>query len=352
MKRISVADIKRTLESHGIMGAHRGGNPPILRIEAVENCRPGDLVFAASAAHVEVVGERSPAVVVTSVECAELFDANDDFAVLEVENVKLAHALIKQTFSGRDFPDEQWERIHPSAVIHEDAEIADSATIGPGVVISQGARIGANCRILAGAVIENDVSLGDGCIVHPNAVVGYGCLLGNEVEIGAGSVIGSEGFGFAQDNHGRSHKIPQTGIVVIEDRVRIGACNCIDRATYGETRIGAGTKTDNICHFGHNVEVGEDCLLTSMFCVAGSTKIGNRVVSSGQTGVLDHLTICDDVTLLHRAGVTRDITEPGWYAGLPVQSFKQYMKNIAQFRKLDDLKRKLVALSRDFRREG
>ncbi len=351
MKRISVADIKRTLEAHGIMGAHRGGNPPILRIEAVEDSRPGDLVFAASTAHVEAVGERSPAVVVTSPECAALLTATDDFAVLEVENVKLAHALIKQTFAGRDFRDEQWKRIHPGAVIHEDAEIADSAIIGPGVVISQGARIGANCRILAGAVIENDASLGDGCIVHPNAVVGYGCVLGNEVEIGAGSVIGSEGFGFAQDDHGRSHKIPQTGIVVIEDRVRIGACNCIDRATYGETRIGAGTKTDNICHFGHNVEVGEDCVLTSMFCVAGSTKIGNRVVSSGQTGILDHITICDDVTLLHRAGVTRDITEPGWYAGLPVQSFKQYMKNTAQFRKLDDLKRKLVELGREIRRE-
>ena len=349
MKRISVADVERTLESYGLECAHRGGNPPILGIEAVENSGPGDLVFAASAAYVEVVGERAPAAVVTSRACADLFVATDDFAVLAVANVKLAHALIKQAFAGRDFRDGQWGRIHPSAVIHDDAEIADSTTVGPGVVIGQGARIGANCRILAGAVIENDASLGDGCIVHPNAVVGYGCLLGNDVEIGAGSVIGSEGFGFAQDSKGRSHKIPQTGNVVIGDRVRIGACNCIDRATYGETRIGAGTKTDNICHFAHNVEIGEDCLFTPMLAVAGSTKIGNRVVTSGQTEVSDHITICDDVWLVHRAGVTRDITEPGWYAGLPVQPFKQYMKNTAQFRKLDDLKRKLVALSRDFR---
>jgi UDP-3-O-[3-hydroxymyristoyl] glucosamine N-acyltransferase len=349
MKRISVADVKRTLESHGLEGAHRGGNPPILGIKAVENSGPGDLVFASSAEFVGVVGERSPAAVVTSRECAELFDATDDFAVLDVGNVKLAHALIKQAFAGRDFKDGQWGRIHPSAVIHDSAKIDEAAMIGPGVVIGQGVRIGANCRILAGAVIENDAVLGDGCIVHPNAVVGYGCLLGDEVEIGAGSVIGSEGFGFAQDSKGRSHKIPQTGTVVIEDHVRIGACNCIDRATYGETRIGAGTKTDNICHFAHNVEIGQDCLFTPMLAVAGSTKIGNRVVSSGQTEVSDHITICDDVWLVHRAGVTQDITEPGWYAGLPVQPFKQYMKNTAQFRKLDDLKRKLVALSREFR---
>ncbi|MGI9304200.1 MAG: UDP-3-O-(3-hydroxymyristoyl)glucosamine N-acyltransferase, partial [Gammaproteobacteria bacterium] len=268
-----------------------------------------------------------------------------------VSNVKLAHALIKQTYGDRDFADEQWGRVHPSAIIHATADVADSATVGPGAVIGQGARIGADCRILAGAIIENGALLGDTCVVHPNAVVGYDCRLGDEVEIGAGSVIGSEGFGFAQDDAGKSHKIPQTGIVVIEDRVRIGACNCIDRATYGKTRIGAGTKTDNLCHFAHNVDVGENCLLTSMFCVAGSARIGNRVMSSGQSGVSDHVTICDDVALVHRAGVTSDIAEPGIYAGLPLQSFRQYMKNIAQFKKLDRLKRKVVALSRDFRQQ-
>ena len=105
----------------------------------------------------------------------------------------------------------------------------------------------------------------------------------------------------------------------MEDRVRVGAQTCIDRAAYGVTRIGAGTKIDNLCHIAHSVDVGEDCLLTAMLCVAGSTKIGDRVMTSGQTGILGHLNICDDVILVQRAGVTQDIREPGMYGGTPVQ---------------------------------
>lgn len=351
MKDVRVADIKQTLENHELLGKHHGGNPPILDIKAVEDSGPGDLVFASTPEFAELVTQRSPAAVVTSPKCADLFDASDDFAVLEVGNVKLAHALLKQAFAGRDYIDDQWNRIHPTAVIHESAQVADSVTVGPGVVIGKKARVGRDCRILAGVVIENGATLGERCIVHPNAVIGYDCRLGDDVEVGACSVIGSEGFGFAQDDQGRSHKIPQTGSVVVEDRVQLGAGNCIDRATYGLTRIGAGTKTDNICHFAHNVEIGEDCIFTPMICIAGSTKLGNRVITSGQTQISDHITICDDVLLVHRAGVTQDITEPGWYAGMPTQPFKEYMKNTAQFRKLANFKNKFVALIKEFREQ-
>lgn len=350
MKDVRVADIKQTLEKHALLGAHHGGNPPILGIKAVDDSGPGDLVFASTPEFAERVTQHSPAAVVTSPKCVDLFDAGDDFAVLEVGNVKLAHALLKQAFAGRDYIDDQWGQIHPSAVIHETAQVADSACIGPGAVIGKEARVGVDCRILAGVVIENGASLGERCIVHPNAVIGYDCRLGDDVEVGACSVIGSEGFGFAQDDQGRSHKIPQTGTVIVEDRVQLGAGNCIDRATYGLTRIGAGTKTDNICHFAHNVDIGEDCLFTPMISIAGSTKLGNRVTTSGQTQISDHISICDDVLLVHRAGVTQDITEPGWYAGMPTQPFKEYMKNIAQFRKLADLKNRLIALTREVRK--
>jgi UDP-3-O-[3-hydroxymyristoyl] glucosamine N-acyltransferase len=187
-------------------------------------------------------------------------------------------------------------------------------------------------------------------VVHPNAVIGYGCIVGNEAVVGAGSVIGSEGYGFAQDRLGRSHPIPQTGIVELGDRVRVGSCCCIDRATYHTTRIGAGTKLDNLCHIAHNVSIGEDCLLTAMLCVAGSTRIGDRVITSGQTGILDHVTICDDVALVHRAGVSKDITMPGAYAGAPVLPIREYMRNTAAARMLAELRQRVLDLERLVRR--
>jgi len=168
----------------------------------------------------------------------------------------------------------------------------------------------------------------------------------SDVIVQSNAVIGAEGYGFAQDERGRSHRIPQLGRVVIEDRVSVGAGSCIDRATYGETRIGAGTKLDNLCHIAHNVEIGQDCLLTAAFVVAGSTKIGDRVVASGQVGVLDHLEICDDVFLVHRAGVVDDIDVPGIYAGLPLQPYPSYLKTAAVLRRLSDLREKVRKLER------
>ena len=229
-------------------------------------------------------------------------------------------------------------------MIHPTAKISDTAWIEPNVTIGQNAQVGDRTRIQAGTVVENDAVIGHDCIVHPNVVIGYDCRIGNEVIIGHGTTIGSEGYGFSQDQNFQSYRIPQTGTVVIEDRVRLGAGNCIDRASYGETRIGAGTKTDNICHFAHGVQIGENCLLTSMFCIAGSSKVGNRVVASGQSGVIDHINICDDVWLLHRAGVVKDIDKPGKYAALPTQPLRNYMRNTAISHELAELKKEIEHL--------
>jgi UDP-3-O-[3-hydroxymyristoyl] glucosamine N-acyltransferase len=214
------------------------------------------------------------------------------------------------------------------------------------VVIGRNVAIGARCRIMAGVVIEHDVEIGDDTVVHPSVVIGYGCRIGREVDIGSGSIIGSEGFGFAQDAGRHSHAIPQTGIVVIGDRVRVGANNCIDRATYQQTRIGAGTKFDNLCHVAHNVTIGEDCLLTAMLCVAGSSTIGNRVMASGQTGIIDHVKICDDVVLVHRAGVVKNIDQPGVHASLPAQPLDDYLKNTAVLRTGNSLRKRVAELEK------
>jgi len=198
--------------------------------------------------------------------------------------------------------------------------------------------------IMAGSVIERGAKLGERTVIHPNVTVGYDCELGDEVIVHSGSVIGCEGYRFAQDKTGKSHRIPQTGKVVIEDRVRVGAGNCIDRAAFAETRIGAGTKLDNLCHIAHNVAIGQDCILTAGLIVAGSTKLGNRVIASGSTGFIDHLDICDDAVFVHRAGVTKDVTKPGVYAGMPLQPMADYTRNMAAARKLNEMRQQLRKL--------
>lgn len=324
------------------------GNPDtvITGISAVETSRAGDLVFMDKKDYLPQVAARRPAAVVTNAKLKDLVAEIQGVSVLISPHVPLAHALIKARYASRDFSKSGWEGVHPSAVVHPSAELAPGVVIEPRAVVGARVRIGAGSRVMAGAVLENDAVVGERCLIHPNSVVGYGCRLGNEVDLGAGTVVGGEGYGFAQDAKRKSYPIPQTGIVVLGDRVRVGVNCAIDRATYGETRVGAGTKIDNLCHIAHNVEIGEDCLLTAFFCVAGSSKIGSRVIASGQAGVIDHMKVCDDAVLLHRAGVTQDVEAPGAYAGLPLQPLAQYLKNTAVMREATDLRRRVLDLEK------
>jgi len=333
--------------SSGIISEFLGNKDiKITGISAVENCGPGDLIFVDKADYIERALSLRPSAVVTAPKLKDKFTVLDSLALFIAPNVSLAHAKIKGKYSSRDFAQSGWDNIHSSAVIHKSAQIDSSVTVEPTVVIGQNVKIGKNSRIMAGVVIENDAFIGENTIIHPKVIVGYGCRIGNDVVVGAGSVIGSEGFGFAQDEKGKSHPIPQTGIVVIEDRVRIGASNCVDRAAYAETRIGAGTKLDNLCHIAHNVIIGQDCLLTSMLCIAGSSQIGDRVITSGQTGILDHVKVGNDIVLLHRAGVTKDIEKPGAYAGSPLLPLAEFMRNTAVLKNAVELKKRVMDLEK------
>ena len=344
--KTTAAEILATFSPQGIIIEMIGPDQPVLRIAPIEDCGPGDLVFADKPEFVAMAVASHPTVVVTSGKMKAQLSAVEGLTLLLAPNVGLAHALIKQRYAGRQFDDADWPQVHPSAVVHDTAVLAATTVVEPRAVIGRNVRIGERTRIMSWVVIEHDVQIGNDTVVHPNAVIGYGCIVGHESDIGSGVVIGSEGFGFAWDKTGKTYTIPKTGIVILEDRVRLGANCCIDRAAYRTTRIGTGTKLDNLCHVGHNVQIGENCLLTSMFCVAGSTTIGNRVMASGQTGILDHMKICDDVVLVHRAGVTGDIEKPGVYAGLPVQPLKEYLRNTAVFRLLSEMRQRLLTLER------
>ena len=316
----------------GLLQEMAGSDVLIERISAVETCSAGALVFVDREAYVQPALDGGAAAVITKADLAPAFEKASAMAVFTAANVALARALVTQRFFDRELLPLGEPHIDPSAVVDDSARIGANAYIGPG------ARVGEETVILSNAVVEERAAIGDRTVIHPGVVIGYECEIGDDVVIKAGTIIGSEGFGFAQDEKRNSYRIPQMGNVVIEDRVAIGANCCIDRGTHGATRIGAGTIMDNLCHIAHNVEIGENCILTAMLCVAGSTKIGKRVITSGQVGIIDHLTVADDVLLLQRAGVAHNIDKPGTYAGAPLMPLKDYMKSQAMLRRLTSMR--------------
>ncbi len=227
-------------------------------------------------------------------------------------------------------PMQQEQSIAPTAVIGKNCELADDITLGPNVVIGDNVKIAKGTIIMAGVVIMDNVSIGESCKIYPNVTIREACQIHNRVIIQPGTVIGSDGYGFVSVA-GTHHKIPQIGIVVIEDDVEIGA-NCgIDRGRFNETRIGRGTKIDNLVHIGHNVIIGENCLIVAFVGISGSTQLGNNVTLAGKVGIAGHIKITDNVTCLAVAGVTKSITEPGIYAGYPAKPAKLWHKAIARF---------------------
>lgn len=218
---------------------------------------------------------------------------------------------------------EQQKHHHPKG-IHPKAHVEETAVIGTGTIIYPGCYVGHNVRV------------GEKCLLYPNVVLREDTQVGNRVIIQAGAILGADGYGFATQG-GRHHKIPQIGRVVIEDDVEIGANVTIDRATTGETRVGAGTKIDNLVHIAHNVRIGRDCLIVAQVGISGSTKVGNRVTLAGQVGVTGHLTIGDGAVIAAQSGVMSDVEPGAVLFGSPGRPIKQAMKLQAIYGKLEEL---------------
>lgn len=342
---LPASEIFERFRTQGLIVDLRGPDRAISRLAPVDACAPGDLVFVEHVKYLPRIRELKPAAVVTTEAIAdELGDAG--VALLIAPNVRLAMALLKQTYGDRNVRDVEWPRVHPSAVIHQSVAIPEDAVIGPGVVLGAEVSLGPGVVIMANTVVERGAKIGRETVIHPRVTVCYECEIGANVILKAGCVIGSEGFGFAQDERRRNYRIPHTGKVIVEDRVVIGANTTIDRATYGATTIRAGAVIDALCHIGHNVEIGEDCILCAHTGISGSTRFGKRVIASGQTGTLDHITVADDVVLLHRAGLHNSIKQPGMYAGGPAQPLQQYLKNMAVFPRLHEMWTRLKNLEK------
>lgn len=236
--------------------------------------------------------------------------------------------------------------VHPTAVIGEGCAVDPSASIGPYAVIGEGSRIGAGSVIEAHAVVGRECGVGAGSRLHPHAVLYDDTEIGERCEIHSGAVVGSDGFGFVPGDDGLPRKVPQVGRAVLADAVEIGANSTIDRATLGDTSIGAGSKLDNLVHLAHNVRLGRGCLLAAQSGIAGSTRVGDGVVIAGQSGIADHLEIGDGVQVAAKSAVMQSVEAGERVSGIPAGDLGQWRRQVAAQHRLVDLMRRVRALER------
>lgn len=284
-----------------------------------------------------------PAANVSRAECiiAPQGSALRSHSVIEAKHPKLAFAQVGKLL----YPAPRREPgIHPSSVISTSADVALTAYVGPHVSIQAGAEIGAGTRIEAGVVIGENVKVGVDCVIHPNVVLYDGVTLGDRVVLHAGACIGADGFGYVRSDMDY-HKFPQIGTVIIEDDVEIGAHTCVDRAALGRTRIGRGTKLDNLVHVGHNCDIGERVVIAAQTGISGSVTIEDDCVIGGQVGFGDHIRVQSGAIIGSKAGVLPGkIVRPGVWWGIPIQPLDEYKRLNAHVNRLPEMRQELKDL--------
>ncbi len=259
---------------------------------------------------------------------------------IKVDNPRLAFAQVLKEFA---WPADVPPGIHPSAIVHETAELGKNVTIGPGVIVRAGAKIGKGTVLMGGCYIGSDTVIGEDCLIYPRVCIRERVQIGSRVIIHAGAVIGDDGFGFVSLPTGHV-KMSHIGTVIIHDDVEIGTNSAVERGTCGATIIGRGTKIGNLVQVGHNVKLGEHCLVVAMSGIAGSATIGNRVTLAGQSGVAGHLTIGRNCVVAARGLVAGNLPSGSFVSGFPARPHKENMRVIAAQRRLPELLQRLKQL--------
>ena len=310
--------------------------------------RAGQVSFATKGRYLSAVAASAAAAVIVPLDAAI---ASPKPALLRVANPDAAFAAACALFAPA--PVVMPRGIHPQALVSPEARVGADVSIGAFAVVEAGAEIGAGPTLYPQTYVGHGAKLGAGCLLYPFASIRERCVLGARVILHNGAVIGSDGFGYAVDGKGVRTKIPQTGIVVLEDDVEIGANTTIDRARFGETRVGQGTKVDNLVQIGHNCVIGENSVLCAQVGMAGTTTLGKRVICAGQVGLAGHLTVGDDAVVGAQAGVPSDLPGGQMYLGAPAVPRLEFGKSLAHVagipklkEKLKDLEARLAALER------
>lgn len=318
------------------------GSGQIVAVGAVEAAEESTVTFITNGRHVTKLGKSRAGAVITAKRIESL--AKPQLIVKDV-NAALIEALnvfapkLKAATKGVD----------PTAKVGEDVKIGEGVAIGPGVIIDDGAEIGSNSVISAGCKIGENSKLGKNCRLDNNVVIYHNCIIGNNVIIQANSTIGSTGFGYYFIEGG--HKlIPHNGGVVIEDFVEIGANSCVDRAKFGNTVIGAGTKIDNLVQIAHNVVIGKCCLIVGQVGISGSCKIGDGVVLAGQVGLVDNIEIGEGSVVGAQSGVVGNIAAGQQVFGTPATEKKEALQVTVLTRRLPKLAEQLKQLSARIKR--
>ena len=327
------------LELAKLIGAELkdGSDCLIYGVAPIESAQDGDLTFVANKAYYKHLQTTSASAVILSPDAP-----NSPIPSLRHGNPYLKFAeVIDLLFPGvKEAP-----AVAPSAVIDDGAAIDPSCTVGPLCHVSRGAKIGKNTRLLSSVFVGENVTIGDQCLLYPGVCILDSCKIGNNVIIHASTVIGSDGFGYAESPTGLK-KIKQIGWVEIDDDVEIGSNASVDRGALGATRIGKGTKIDNLVQIAHNVEIGQNCIIISQVGIAGSTKLGNQVVLAGQVGVVGHINLGDGVQVGAQSGVKEDLVAGKKYFGSPAREFLTGARIEAAQAKLPELLREISKLKK------
>ncbi|HEV2763043.1 MAG TPA: UDP-3-O-(3-hydroxymyristoyl)glucosamine N-acyltransferase [Pyrinomonadaceae bacterium] len=320
----------------------------VRRVSGIEGAREGDLVFVEEEKLLgPALGSGASCVVVPEGALASLEESAADFSrqsFIGAARPKLAFALAARV-------------LHPpkmrGASVHTTASVALSARLGEGVFVGayaqvgERAEVGEGTQVLGGAYVGDDVRVGAHCVLHPGVVLYDGVELGARVVLHAGVVVGADGFGYVRDAEGVYHKFPQVGTVVIEDDVELGAHTCVDRGALGETRVGRGTKIDNLVQVAHNVRVGERVVIAAQTGISGSTVIESDAVIGGQVGMGDHARVQSGAVIGSQAGVLPGkIVRPGVWWGTPVQPLDEYKRLNAHVNSLPRLREEVKELRR------
>ena len=266
--------------------------------------------------------------------------------LIESARPKLAFALIAELLHPAR---RRGGAVHPSASVAESASVDESAFVGARVSVGERASIGAGTQILSGVAIGDDVRIGRDCVLHPNVVLYDNVELGDRVILHAGTIIGADGFGYVRSETGY-HKFPQRGTVIIGDDVEIGANTCVDRGALGLTRIGRGTKIDNLVQVGHNVQIGERVVIASQTGISGSTVIESDAVIGGQVGMGDHARVESGAVIGSKAGILPGkIVRAGVWWGIPVQPLEDYKRLNAHLHRLPQMRDEIKELRRQLK---
>jgi len=315
------------------------GNLEITGVVGIEKAEAGHLTFVSNPKYAAKVRTTNASAVIVSPDFPEIATAT-----LRSTNPYLTFARAIELFYT---PPQRAHGIDSTARVSKTAKIGEDASIGPFVVIEDDVQIGRNCTIYPFVHISCGVCIGDHFKAYAHVSVREHCRIGNNVILQDGAKVGTDGYGYAKRDDGSYYKIVQSGIVVIEDDVEVGANSTVDRATIGETRIRRGAKIDNLVQVGHSSDVGEDTLLCAQVGLAGSSRIGRSVILTGQVGVAGHLEIGDRVIATAQTGIPNSIEQDKVVSGYPAIDNKLWLKSSAVFKRLPELLKRIEALEKN-----